>query len=165
MLFLTAILVGLTAGIFFDWSFTIMPGLAPLPDDQYILAFQSLNRKIQNPVFFLCFIGPVLALPLSAWMQWGTPGSIRPWLLVGAAVVYIVGVIGITGVGNIPLNDALDVFDVRNSTTAQIAQQRALFEVPWNRLHNWRTAACLVTFGLTLAACFKWGEAATTTPT
>jgi uncharacterized membrane protein len=160
MLFLTAILVGLTAGIFFDWSFTIMPGLAPLPDDQYILAFQSLNRKIQNPVFFLCFIGPVIALPLSAWMQWGTPGSIRTWLLVGAAVVYIVGVIGITGVGNIPLNDALDAFDVRNSTTAQIAQQRALFEGPWNRLNNWRTVACLVTFGLTLAACFKWEEAA-----
>jgi len=156
MLFLTTILVGLTAGLFYAWSCSVTPGLKPLPDDQYILTFQSLNREIQNPVFFICFIGSAIVLPVSAGMYWGR--SIRFWLLLGAAGVYIVGVIGITGMGNIPLNDALDAFDVRHATTAQIAQQRALFEAPWNRLNNWRTVACVVTFALTLAACFRWGD-------
>lgn len=153
MLLLTAILVGLTAGLFFAWSCSVVPGLGRLPDDQYIQAFQSLNRAIQNPVFFLCFIGSVIVLPVSAWMHHGQP--MRFWLLVAATLVYLVGVIGITGLGNVPLNEALDKLDVKGMTMAQLAEQRRLFEGSWNGLNNWRTGACVVTFVLTLLAFEK----------
>jgi uncharacterized membrane protein len=150
MLLFTAILVGLTAGLFFAWSCSVVPGLGRLPDDQYILAFQSLNRAIQNPVFFLCFIGSVIVLPACAWMHHGQ--TMRFWLLLAATFVYLVGVIGVTGLGNVPLNEALDKLEVKGMTMAQLAEQRRLFEGPWNELNNWRTGACVVSFVLTLVA-------------
>ncbi len=155
MLLATVILVGLSAGVFFDWCCSIMPGLGKLPDDQFILTFQSLNRAIQNPVFFLVFIGSAVLLPVSVWMHRGQ--GVVFWLLLAATVVYILGVIGITGVGNVPLNDALDKVPVRQMTAEQWAQQRRLFEQPWNLLNYWRTAAAVVSFVLTLLACIKNG--------
>jgi len=143
---------GLSAGLFFAWSFSVTPGLARIPDAAYIVAFQSMNRAILNPTFFLVFMGPVLLLPLSAYLSYTGMGSLRVWLLAGAAAAYVIGVFGITMVGNVPMNEALDAFDSTSATSAQIAARRAEFEDRWVFLNNIRTACAALSLILGLAA-------------
>jgi uncharacterized membrane protein len=131
---------GLSAGLFFAWSFSVTPGLAKINDAAYIAAMQSMNREILNPVFFLVFLGPLVLLPLSTYLSYQGVASVRFWLLAGAAAVYWIGVFGITVTGNVPMNEALDAFDLTSASAQQIAAQRSKFEGHWVFLNNLRTA-------------------------
>jgi uncharacterized membrane protein len=150
MLFIAITLVGLSTGVFFAWSCSVLPGLKLLAAREYILAFQAMNRAIQNPVFLLCFLGAGIALPVAAWMHRGN--SLQGGLLLAASVVYIVGVLGVTMAGNVPMNEALDKFDTSAATVAEMARQRELFEGQWMALHNWRSVAAVVSFMLSVLA-------------
>jgi uncharacterized membrane protein len=46
-------------------------------------------------------------------------------------------------VGNVPLNVRLAKFDASKASGNEIAQARAGFERPWNRLHAIRTIASI----------------------
>lgn len=153
LLLITATIMGLTAGIFYCWSVSVTRGLAPLPDREYITAFQSLNREIQNPLFFLCFFGSAVLLPVSAWQQYDPSLPPRFWLLLAASIAYILGVIVLTIAGNVPLNEALDTFNTQTATVEEISARRTTFEGPWNRLNNIRTVVCIVCLLLTILAC------------
>lgn len=155
MMLLTTTIIGLTAGIFYCWSVSVTKGLALLPDKEYITAFQALNRAILNPLFFFCFFGSIILLPVSTWQAWQSQVPARFWLLLSASVVYIVGVMGVTMAGNVPLNESLDVFDITKATIAEIAQKRLGFEGPWNNLNTIRTITSIVSFVLTVAAGLK----------
>lgn len=76
---ITATLTALIAGLFYAYSCSVNIGLAKLPDSQYIAAMQSINREIQNPAFFLSFIGTLLMLPISTFFQYkdGTMNSLQ----------------------------------------------------------------------------------------
>jgi len=89
-------------------------------------------------------------LPVATWMHRGD--SVQCGLLLAASVVYIVGVLGVTMAGNVPLNEALDRFDAGTATVAQMARQRELFEGPWMALHSWRSVAAVVSFMLSVLA-------------
>jgi len=157
LLSLTAITTGLMAGLFFSWSFSVTPGLARLPDREYIAAMQSMNKAILNPVFFSCFFGAAILLPLSAFTQYQHPT--RFWLLLGASIMYIGGVIAVTARGNVPLNKALDIFDLRSAPVAEINRQRIAFETPWNKLSNIRTIASVLALLLVIIACLNASNA------
>ena len=60
--------------------------------------------------------------------------------------------LGVTIGRNVPLNDALEAFDLPGSTTDQISQRRGSYESPWNRWHYIRTAASVGSFVLASAA-------------
>lgn len=68
----------------------------------------------------------------------------RFWCLLAATALYIIGVLGVTMVGNVPLNETLDAFDLQSASVREIAAQRAAFEVPWNRLNMVRTIASML---------------------
>jgi len=152
ILFLTTIVMGLTAGIFYCWSISVTRGLALLPDKEYITAFQALNRAILNPMFLLCFMGLVFLLPLSAFTTWHKPLPAAFWLLCAASLIYIIGVMGVTMAGSVPMNDALDKFNAAAASPSDLAATRAGFEAQWNFLNNIRTVSCVVSFGLTTGA-------------
>jgi uncharacterized membrane protein len=57
--------------------------------------------------------------------------------------------------GNVPLNNMLDAFDLRNSGIEELAKQRRGFEIPWNRLHTIRTIASIAALALVIVACVK----------
>ena len=152
LLIIATIMMGLTAGIFVCWSISVMPGLAPLPDKEFISAFQSLNREIQNPLFFSLFLGTLVLLPASAWQQYQQPAQLRFWLLLAAAIVYAAGVFGLTIFGNVPLNEALDKFNLITASPVEIAERRISFEGPWNTMNNIRSLSCIVSFALTVVA-------------
>lgn len=146
----TTLLTGLAAGLFYAYSCSVTPGLARLPDDAYLAAMQQINDAILNPVFFLSFMGCVFLLPACAWAYAGTPRF--PWLL-GAAILYVLLVFGVTVVGNVPLNEALARFDIGNATAQALSHRRQTFEGPWNFFHAIRTWAVVISFLMVVWAC------------
>lgn len=143
---------GLIAGLFYSYSCSVNPGLGRLADAEYLKAMQSINRAILNPVFFMTFMGTVVLLPLSAWLSYHQEPTIRFWYFLAAAIVYIVGVFGVTIGGNVPLNNMLDKFNIEGAPD-QIALQRSLFEQKWNMFHTVRTVANIVSALLAILGC------------
>lgn len=144
---------GLMAGLFYSYSCSVMPGLKRVSDKEFIAAMQSINRVIQNPVFFLSFFGSVLLLPLCAYLKYSSPATPVFWLILAAACLYIIGAFGVTIFGNIPLNNALDKFNLQGASAEMISQQRAAFEAKWNGLNTVRTVASVLSFLLMVVAC------------
>lgn len=153
ILIITAITTALIAGVFYAYSCSVNPGLGRLPHAEYIAAMQSINRAIQNPVFFISFFGTLVFLPLSAWLHYQQPLSMRFWFLLIAALFYLTGVFGVTVLGNIPLNETLESFDLKSAAPKEIASQRDKFEAPWNKLNTVRTVVSAVTLTLVILAC------------
>ena len=159
VLLITAFTTALIAGLFYSWSCSVNPGLGKLPDAGYMAAMQSINREILNPLFFMSFMGTVILLPVSTWMQYSNPAPTRFYLMLAATIVYAVGTFGVTIMGNVPLNNALDGFNLQSASPDMIHQQRELFEKPWNRLHSIRTIANAIALILVLLACLTKADA------
>ncbi|MCC7254182.1 MAG: DUF1772 domain-containing protein [Hyphomicrobium sp.] len=129
---------GLMAGLFFAYSNSVMPALAKMPGPQGITAMNQINVVIQNPLFFLIFMGTaVLALILAAAALLG--GTARPaWILIGAAL-YLVGSIAVTMGINVPMNNALAAAGPDSASSAALWAAHLERWVFWNHV---RAAAC-----------------------
>ncbi|MEM1255570.1 MAG: anthrone oxygenase family protein [Cyanobacteria bacterium P01_H01_bin.21] len=109
LILFAAIGSALTAGIFFAFSTFVMQALAQQPSAPGIATMQAINITVINPWFMAVFFGPALAgllLAIAALSQWHQPAAVY-WLV--GSLLYLVGTIGVTVAGNIPLNDALAV--------------------------------------------------------
>ena len=157
ILVITTLTTALVAGLLFGYSCSVNPGLKNLTDEQYIAAMQSINSVIQNPVFFSCFFGTLFLLPCAAYLHYGKEIPIKFTLLLSAAVIYLIGVIGITICGNVPLNETLGKFDLASTSQERMAAARAAFEKPWNSLHTIRMFFSIVTLLLTILSCLCEG--------
>jgi uncharacterized membrane protein len=72
--------VGLTAGVFFDWQVTVMPGLGRLPDAEFVDAFRSLDRAIMNPLFIGgAFVGGAASLVAATAALAGSVAGSGSW--------------------------------------------------------------------------------------
>ena len=112
--------MGLIAGVFYIFACCIMPALARSDDRVYVEVMQDINDVIQNPVFFLSFIGALLLTALSAWQLRGQPYR---WWVWAALAAYALGFLT-TVAFNIPLNNDL-------ATAADPSAAREHFEDPW----------------------------------
>lgn len=153
LLILTGTLTALLAGVFFGYAVSVNGGLHRLKDAEYVRAMRSINIVIQNFLFFLSFMGPVVLLPLVTFLTRNDADSTRFMLLLAASVVYIVGSFGLTVAGNVPLNDKLAKVNVNTASETDIATARRQFEQPWNRLHAVRTLASIAATVFVFAAC------------
>ena len=155
-LLITTFLLALIAGLFYAYSCSVNPGLGRLSDTEYLRAMQSINRAILNPWFFASFLGTLIMLPVSTWISYNAGGtSSLFYLLLAATMIYAIGVFGVTGFGNVPLNEALDRFEIGNATLQEIKKQRLAFELAWNKYHMIRTLANLLSLMLVLWAIIK----------
>ncbi len=161
MLAITATVHALMAGLFFSYSCSVVIGLGKLNDREYISSMQSINKAIQNPVFFLVFFGALVLLPVTAYMHYGKPVATGFRLLMAATVIYIIGVFAVTALGNIPLNNSLEKFDLLQASKEMIAAQRAAFENRWNNLNLVRTLSSTVTVVLIIIACLNANKSST----
>ena len=143
----------LIAGLFYGYSCSVNPGLGRLADAEYLKAMQSINRVILNPVFFATFIGTVILLPLSTWLSYHQLPTTRFWYFLAATIVYIAGTFGVTIGGNVPLNEALDKFNIAGASAEQLAQHRLQFEAKWNMFHAVRTVANIISALLAILGC------------
>jgi uncharacterized membrane protein len=145
-------LTGLLAGVFYGFSVAIVPALRAIKGTQHIAAMQLINIKIINPVFFLSFFGPALLLPLAAFLLRDRP---QFGLLLAASLLHIVGAIGVTAAGNIPLNNRLARYDVDQLSEKEADQIRKDFQVPWTNFHTIRTLASIAATVLVFLACLS----------
>lgn len=151
LLIITATLTALIGGLFYAYSCSVVLGLGKLSDAEYLKSMQSINREILNSVFFISFIGTAFLLPATTFLYRGHH-PVFIFLLL-AAIAYLVGVFGVTVIGNVPLNDQLDQFDILNSTSEQIKIMRETFESRWNFLNNIRTLFSVISIVLVVCAC------------
>jgi len=131
---------GLVAGVFFAFSTFVMTALRRLPTAQAIAAMQSINVAVLNVWFLGTFLGTAgvcAAALIVSLLRWQEAGS--AYMLAGG-LLYLLGCLGITGVCNVPRNDAL----------ARVAPAAADSEAAWARyVAGWtawnhvRTAASL----------------------
>lgn len=95
--------MGLIAGVFYIFACAIMPALARSDDRVFIEVMQNVNDVIQNPVFFLSFLGALALTAVAAWQSRGAP---HRWWVFAALAAYALAVV-LTAAVNIPLNDDL----------------------------------------------------------
>jgi uncharacterized membrane protein len=155
VLIFTTVLAGLMAGLFYAFSISVVSGLGELPDAEFIRAFQGINRAILNPVFLLCFLSILVLLPVCTFLHFSRPADMQFRLILAAALIYITGVFAVTAAGNMPLNNALDAFNVTTSSLSEIHQQRLAFEARWNMLNHIRTICSTMSMVLLIIACKK----------
>lgn len=153
ILVITATLTALVAGLFFAWSVSITLGLLRVSDSQYVSVMQSTNRAIQNPIFFAAFFGAQIFLIVSLFFFYSQAN--RFWLLLAAAVIYTIGVMGVTIFGNVPMNNSLDAFDLQSASQEEISTTRKNYEGRWNALNNVRTVSSTVAIILVIIACLN----------
>ena len=160
VLFLSVLTTALMAGLFYSWSISVMRGLKDLPDREFVLSMQAMNRAIQNPLFFVCFFGATLFLLISCYQQFSAPLNLEYCLLTASTLIYLVGVLGLTIFGNVPLNNMLNSFSVDGSTGDAISKMRLGFESKWNYLNNIRTISAILSTCLLILMLFlkKFGS-------
>ncbi|MCL1669843.1 DUF1772 domain-containing protein [Elizabethkingia ursingii] len=151
-LILTGITTALMAGLFFSYSVSVNLGLGKLADKEYLQAMQSINREILNPIFFACFFGALISLPIATFQQYHHNQTVFLLLLM-ASLFYIIGVFGITSVFNVPLNNKLDLLDLTRASDISIRQMRSSFEKPWNSWNTIRTFSSVISATLVIVAC------------
>lgn len=151
---ITAILLtGLLAGLFYGYDCSVVKGLGQLQNDAYLHAFQSINKAIQNPWFFISFMGSLLILPVASWLSYKQGATF--YLLLSASILYFIGVFGVTIGCNIPLNEQLANFQISTATESEISAMRKAFEHSWNTWHRIRTIAAIGVFLLTILSLLK----------
>jgi uncharacterized membrane protein len=155
LLFLTILLSGLVAGLLFAYSCSVNQGLHSLGDREYIQAMQGINSAIQNPVFFVSFMGLLVLYPLCSYQTYRQNGGLSLYLIIGAMLIYFVAVFGSTALFNVPLNNRLAQFNTRTASLEQIALMRQAFEKPWNFYHSIRTIAAIIAFALSILCLLK----------
>jgi uncharacterized membrane protein len=155
VLVLTVATTALMAGLFYAFSCSVNLGLARLPNAEYVAAMQSINRAIQNPIFFVVFFGAPMKLTLSVFLHFGQPLPTRFWLLLVATIIYLIGTFGVTVFGNVPLNKSLDRFDLQTASETEIAVQRTIFEGRWNNLNTIRTVSSTLAVIFVVISCLR----------
>jgi uncharacterized membrane protein len=158
LLVLAATTVGLTSGVMFCYQVAIMPGLGQLPDREFIAAFQAIDRSIVNPIFVVgSFLGGAVWLVAATAAHRRAARRFR-WL-AAASAIYVIGVVGVTLAGHVPMNQRLAQFPVASSTDQQAAVARSAFEAPWNDLHVVRTGASVASLLLVCLAMVAGDDA------
>ena len=142
---LTLFTTGLSAGLFYAWWASVLPGFKNVTDDHYLHTFQSINRAILNPGFFITFFGALILLAISTVIT--LKNGYTPqfyWMLAG--LLFYMGTFFITAFGNVPLNNSLDQCALESLSEAELQTFRNYFELHWNRLHIIRTIFAMLSF-------------------
>jgi uncharacterized membrane protein len=142
ILALAAILgTGLVGGVFFAFSSFVMRALGRLPADRGHEAMNSINVVVLNWHFLGAFLGTAgvsLAAVVVAVLGWGEAGA--TFHLAGGAL-YFVGTFLVTGLGNVPLNNALAAARPEDPEAEEVWKH---YLRRWTALNHVRTAAALL---------------------
>ncbi|GAA2612061.1 hypothetical protein GCM10010399_48690 [Dactylosporangium fulvum] len=133
------LLVGLSAGVFFAYSTSVMLALKKVDDRTFVDVMQKINMAILNPWFLTAYVGALLTAiaAILLYLSGGHRGPL-PWL-IAAALLYGVAFV-VTAAVNVPLNDQLAAAGPVDRI-ADPAAVRASFEAGWVRWNLIRTVA------------------------
>jgi uncharacterized membrane protein len=135
----------LMAGVFFAFSTFVMKALAWIKPEQGIAAMQSISAAVPSSLFGMTFLGAAAAcavLAVLSLFRWHKPGS--GYLLAGS-LLYLVGVILVTMIFNVPKNNALAAVDPASREGASLWADYVSSWTVWNHV---RTVASLAAAAL-----------------
>lgn len=144
---------GLHAGLLYDFSVDVVPSMRKLRAKAHIDMFHAIDRTITNPFFFISFFGPMILIPLGAYLLRGEPAF---WWLVAASAVQILLCNVVTMAIHLPLNAELTRVDTSKISDSQAEKIRLDFQGPgskWSIWHTVRTLAGTTATALVLVAC------------
>lgn len=136
----SAIGAALVSGIFYAFSTFVMEALGRLEPRQGIAAMQSINIAVINPLFFLAFFGTGALCAVTVVAALISGSGLTFAAAVSGCALYLLGCLGVTIVGNVPLNNRLA------EVHPEDAEAQALWRfylVRWTRWNHVRTSASL----------------------
>lgn len=150
ILLFSATLMALVAGVFLSFSDFVMRGLAAAPGTAGAAGMVGLNRTVYRSVFMVLLIGFAPgSLTLGGLALWQMQGATQPLTLTGA-LAYLLGVMAVTGRGNVPMNRRLEALA---GDAPGLAAFWPGYLRDWTRLNHLRTGASAL-------AALAWGIAA-----
>jgi uncharacterized membrane protein len=153
VLITASILTALHAGLLYAFSAAVIPALRNVKSSIHIEVFQTLNEEIENPIFFLSFFGPIVLLPIAAFLYRDLPQF--PWIVAAVLVQFIFSDC-VTTLVNIPLNKKLAKINLDRITEKEaekIVKEYNGKGSRWMKFHHIRTIASIVATALVFIAC------------
>lgn len=154
-LVLATMTTGMMAGVFAQYSHTVMRALGRTDDRTFVAAFQNIDRAIINPWFLLTYIGALVFTGAAAALHLG--GDARatlPWILVALALYVVIFVI--TAAVNVPRNNEIKA--AGDPDRIDVAAARARFdEARWTRWNHVRTVTSTIGFASLCVALVVYG--------
>ncbi|MET0233766.1 MAG: DUF1772 domain-containing protein [Kibdelosporangium sp.] len=141
---MTTLLMGLAAGFFYTYSISIMPTLRGVDDRTFVDVMQKINRDVQNPRFFLSFMGSLLFGLVTLIMFLGQPFEVLLPVILGFVAYFVC--FAVTASGNVPMNNRLERKG-DPSRISDLALARKEFEDRWTRLNGIRAWAAFLGLG------------------
>ena len=140
-LFLSIVTCSLVTGFIFTYAIIVMPGLSKLNDKEFLKAFQVTDAVIQNkqPIFMLTWVGSILSILSLILISITYVGLSETWLIVLVALIYLLGVQGITILIHLPLNNQIQKLNLEKLKDENLKNERLNFETKWNFFNNIRT--------------------------
>ncbi|WP_395298025.1 DUF1772 domain-containing protein [Kitasatospora hibisci] len=136
---------GLSAGLFYAYACSVMPGLRGTEDRTFIEVMQRINVAILNGWFLLGFVGALVTTAVALVLHLPADGHRGLPATVAALVCYTASLV-VTRRINIPLNDALAAAG-DPSRIADPADVRGRFETRWVRWNVARALLCTAALG------------------
>lgn len=142
VLLVVAILgTGIVSGVFYAFSGFVTQGLHRLPAADAARAMREINVTAVRPPLMLAIFGT--ALLVVALIVFAVAGQLaEPWWAVAGAVVYLVGVVGVTGGANVPRNNRLAAAPATDD--AALAAAWSEFRSGWQAWNHVRTLTSAV---------------------
>ena len=140
-LFLSILSCSLVTGFIFTYAIIVMPGLSKLSDKEFLKAFQVTDAVIQNkqPIFMLIWVGSIVSVLSLILISIAYVGLSETWLIVLVAMIYLLGVQGITIFIHLPLNNQIQKLNLEKLKDENLRYERLNFENKWNFFNNIRT--------------------------
>lgn len=141
---LVAVAAAGIGGVFLAFSAFVMEGLGRLAVPNGIRAMQSINVTAVTPVFMAVLFGTAVLGILLAIVGLADPSPATPWR-VGAATLYLGGVIAVTAAFHVPRNNALARL---SAESAESDEPWRTYRVAWLRGNHVRMLAALASSAL-----------------
>ena len=140
-LFLSILSCSLVTGFIFTYAIIVMPGLSKLSDKEFLKAFQATDAVIQNkqPIFMVIWVGSIVSVLSLILISIVYVGLSETWLVVLVALIYLMGVQGITILIHLPLNNQIQKLNLEKLNDENLKNERLNFEIKWNFFNNIRT--------------------------
>ena len=141
-LIVSALSCGLVTGFILTYAIVVMPGLAKLPDRNFLRAFQATDEIIQNkqPLFMLIWVGSIISVITTIFTSIVYVGVPDASLTLLVCFIYLVGAQGVTIIIHIPLNNHVQKLHVDKLDYQAANQERSVFEGKWNKFNYIRSS-------------------------
>ena len=134
-----------------------MPGLSKLNDKEFLTVFQVTDAVIQNrqPIFMLIWVGSIVFVLSLILTSITYVGLSKTWFIVIVAMIYLLGVQGITIFVHLPLNNHIQKLNLEKLKDENLSKERLNFERKWNFFNIIRTTISFVATVILLISSFK----------